>query len=73
MLDLTVDPKLAWALKQPRRLSRSMSTRADREMLLRVPGMGVKAVDRIDRVRRYRADPRGRARCRGGRQARGPS
>jgi len=53
MLDLAVDPKLAWALN--RRASFPVDVnRAPREQLLRVPGLGVKAVDRIVSVRRYR-------------------
>ncbi len=47
MLDLEIDPKLAWALEEPGRASRSTSTPRDRELLLRVPGLGVRAVDRI--------------------------
>ena len=53
MLDLEVDPKLAWALGRRDRFPVDVN-RADREVLLRVPGLGVKAVDRILSVRRYR-------------------
>ncbi len=53
MLDLAVDPKLAWALNR-RELFPVDVNRAGREMLLRVPGLGVKSVDRILSVRRYR-------------------
>ena len=53
MLDLAVDPKLAWALNQRAQFPVNVN-RAPREMLLRVPGLGVKAVDRIVSVRRYR-------------------
>ena len=53
MLDLQVDPKLAWALGR-RDLFPVDVNRADREQLLRVPGLGVKAVDRILTVRRHR-------------------
>ena len=53
MLDLAVDPKLAWALNKRERFPIDVN-RAPREMLLRVPGLGVKAVDRIVSVRRYR-------------------
>ena len=52
-LDLGMDPKLAWAL-QNRALFPVDVNRADREMLLRVPGMGVKSVDRILAARRHR-------------------
>ena len=53
MLDLAIDPKLAWAL-QKREVFPVNVNSADREDLLRVPGLGVKAVDRIISVRRYR-------------------
>jgi putative DNA modification/repair radical SAM protein len=50
-LDLAVDPKLAWALKERARFPVDVN-RADREMLLRVPGLGVRSVDRIISSRR---------------------
>ena len=53
MLDLEIDPKLAWALKFREHFPVDVN-RAPREALLRVPGLGVKAVDRIVTVRRYR-------------------
>ncbi|MBO0661799.1 putative DNA modification/repair radical SAM protein [Jiella sp. MQZ9-1] len=53
MLDLTVDPKLAWALKNRARFPVDVN-RADREMLLRVPGLGTRAVKRILSTRRHR-------------------
>jgi predicted DNA-binding helix-hairpin-helix protein len=53
MLDLAVDPKLAWALRRRERFPLDVNTAA-RELLLRIPGLGVKAVDRIVAVRRYR-------------------
>lgn len=62
MLSLEVDPKLAWALAHPERFPVDLN-RAPREMLLRVPGLGVKAVDRLllaRRVRRLRSDDLGR-------------
>jgi putative DNA modification/repair radical SAM protein len=52
-LDLTRDPKLAWALVH-RELFPVDVNRAEREALLRVPGLGVKSVDRIIAVRRHR-------------------
>ena len=58
MLSLEVDPKLAWALAHPERFPVDLN-RAPREMLLRVPGLGVKAVDRLllsRRGRRVRAE-----------------
>jgi len=51
MLDLEIDPKLAWALKNRARFPLDVNL-AEREMLLRVPGLGVRAVDRIIRARR---------------------
>jgi len=54
MLDLAIDPKLAWALANRARFPVDVN-RADREMLLRTPGLGVKSVDRMIQVRRYRA------------------
>ncbi len=53
MLDLEVDPKLAWALKNRHRFPVDVN-RADREMLLRVPGLGKRAVDKIIQARRHR-------------------
>ncbi len=51
MLDLRVDPKLAWALKHPERFPVDVN-RAARRDLLRVPGLGVKSVDRLLKMRR---------------------
>ena len=45
-LDLAHDPKLAWALVH-REMFPVDINHADRELLLRVPGLGVKSVDRI--------------------------
>jgi putative DNA modification/repair radical SAM protein len=53
MLPLDIDPKLAWALKFREQFPVDVN-RAPREMLLRVPGLGVKAVDRIVASRRWR-------------------
>jgi putative DNA modification/repair radical SAM protein len=53
MLPLDIDPKLAWALKFRDRFPVDVN-RAPREALLRVPGLGVKAVDAIVRTRRWR-------------------
>ena len=52
LLDLQVDPKLAWALGN-RGLFPVDVNRASREMLLRVPGLGVRVVDRIIDARRH--------------------
>ena len=53
MLPLDIDPKLAWALKFREQFPVDVN-RAPREMLLRIPGLGVKAVDRIIASRRWR-------------------
>ena len=52
MLDLDIDPKLAWALKHRDRFPVDVNS-AEREMLLRVPGLGKRAVDRIVTARRH--------------------
>ncbi|MBV8800691.1 MAG: putative DNA modification/repair radical SAM protein [Alphaproteobacteria bacterium] len=51
MLDLSMDPKLAWALKHRQRFPVDVNT-ADRELLLRVPGLGTRAVDKVIASRR---------------------
>jgi putative DNA modification/repair radical SAM protein len=51
MLPLDIDPKLAWALRNRDRFPLDVN-RASREDLLRVPGFGTKAVDRIIATRR---------------------
>ena len=53
MLPLDIDPKLAWALRFRDRFPVDVN-RAPREMLLRVPGLGVKAVDAMLTSRRWR-------------------
>lgn len=53
MLKLEVDPKHAWALAHREQFPVDLN-RAPRELLLRVPGLGVKAVDRLLRARRFR-------------------
>ena len=58
MLALDIDPKLAWALSHREQFPVDVN-RAPRELLLRVPGLGVNAVVRIlqaRRVRKVRAD-----------------
>ncbi|MCW2316042.1 putative DNA modification/repair radical SAM protein [Rhodoblastus acidophilus] len=54
MLDLNLDPKTSWALKN-RALFPVDVNRAPREMLLRVPGLGVRAADRMIAARRHGA------------------
>ena len=53
MLPLDIDPKLAWALKFRSSFPVDVN-RAPREMLLRVPGLGTKAVGAILAARRWR-------------------
>lgn len=52
MLDLDIDPKLAWALRHPERFPVDLN-RDPREALLRVPGLGVRNVQRLLRARRH--------------------
>jgi len=51
-LDLEIDPKLSWALRHPEVFPVDVNT-ADYEMLLRVPGLGVKSAMLIVNARRY--------------------
>ena len=51
-LPLGMDPKLAWALRHPEKFPVDLHT-APRETLLRVPGLGVKNVDRLLKMRRW--------------------
>lgn len=53
-LDLEIDPKLAWALVHREHFPLDVNL-ASREMLLRVPGFGVKTVNRILATRRHRS------------------
>ncbi len=53
MLSLEIDPKLAWALAHRERFPVDLN-RAPKEMLLRVPGLGVKSVGRMLQARRVR-------------------
>ena len=58
MLSLDVDPKLAWALAHRERFPVDLN-RAPRELMLRVPGLGTRSVERLlaaRRLRRLRAD-----------------
>ena len=50
-LELDIDPKLAWALKHRGEFPVDVNL-ADRERLLRTPGLGVKSVDRLIALRR---------------------
>ncbi|MEO5917341.1 MAG: putative DNA modification/repair radical SAM protein [Luteolibacter sp.] len=51
-LDLALDPKLAWALRNRDTFPVDVN-RASREQLLRIPGLGVRNVERILGARRF--------------------
>ena len=51
-LDLQIDPKTSWALLNREQFPLDVNS-AEREWLLRVPGFGVRVVDRIVRSRRH--------------------
>jgi predicted DNA-binding helix-hairpin-helix protein len=53
MLPLDIDPKLAWALNFRDRFPMDVN-RASRDALLRVPGLGVRAIDALLAARRHR-------------------
>ena len=53
LLDLAIDPKLSWALANRDRFPVDINT-ADRELLLRIPGLGVKTIDKLLLARRQR-------------------
>jgi putative DNA modification/repair radical SAM protein len=53
MLDLSVDPKLAWAIRHRDWFPIDIN-KAERHLLLRVPGLGTRGVDRIIASRRHR-------------------
>ena len=53
LLDLDIDPKLSWALRHPEFFPVDVNT-ADLEMILRVPGIGVKTANLILNARRFR-------------------
>ena len=53
LLDLAIDPKLAWALAHRDRFPVDVN-RADKDMLLRVPGLGLKSIEKILSARRQR-------------------
>ena len=53
MLELDIDPKLSWALAHRERFPVDLN-RAPEELLLRVPGLGTRAVARIVAARRVR-------------------
>lgn len=51
-LDLAIDPKLSWALRNRSQFPVNLNS-APRHLLLRVPGLGVKTVDRLVQARRW--------------------
>ncbi len=51
-LELEIDPKLSWALRNPHCFPVNVNT-ADYEMILRVPGIGVKSANLIITSRKY--------------------
>ena len=51
MLDLDIDPKLSWAIAHRAGFPVDVN-RASKEQLLRVPGLGLKSIERILRARR---------------------
>jgi predicted DNA-binding helix-hairpin-helix protein len=53
MLPLDIDPKTAWALKHRAAFPVDIN-KAPREVMLRVPGLGVRSVNALVRARRYR-------------------
>lgn len=53
MLDLDVDPKMAWALRHREQFPVNLNT-APQEMLLRVPGLGVRTVAKLLTMRAHR-------------------
>ena len=53
-LDLSLSPKLAWALRNRHRFPLDIN-QAERAQLLRIPGLGVRNVDRILEIRRWTA------------------
>lgn len=52
-LRLDIDPKLAWALEHPERFPVDVAT-APRELLLRVPGLGLRSVERLLTLRQHK-------------------
>ncbi|QLE02929.1 putative DNA modification/repair radical SAM protein [Galbibacter sp. BG1] len=52
-LDLDIDPKLSWALRNRHEFPVDINT-ADKRMLARVPGLGMRSVHKILNARRFR-------------------
>lgn len=51
-LDMHLDPKTSWALRNPHYFPIDINC-ASREQLLRIPGIGVRSVDKIIQIRRF--------------------
>lgn len=51
-LDLEIDPKLAWALRNREKFPVNINT-ATKEMILRIPGIGTKSTNKILQARRF--------------------
>jgi putative DNA modification/repair radical SAM protein len=51
-LELDIDPKTSWAIRNPNFFPIDVN-KASRLQLLRIPGIGVRSVDKIIKVRRY--------------------
>lgn len=52
-LDLDIDPKLGWALRNLHEFPIDINT-ADKRMLARIPGIGMQSVDKIIKARKFR-------------------
>ncbi|EOR95673.1 Biotin synthase related domain containing protein [Arcticibacter svalbardensis MN12-7] len=51
-LDLDIDPKLSWALRNPNQFPIDIN-KADLQMILRIPGIGVQSAQKIVSARRF--------------------
>ncbi|WP_127141819.1 putative DNA modification/repair radical SAM protein [Flagellimonas marinaquae] len=52
-LDMDVDPKLSWALRNLHHFPVDVNT-ADKRLLARIPGIGLRSVDKIIKARKFR-------------------
>jgi len=52
-LDMDVDPKLSWALRNLHHFPVNVNT-ADKRLLARIPGIGMRSVDKIMKARKFR-------------------
>jgi len=53
LLDMDIDPKLAWALRNPDKFPVDIN-KADYNMIMRVPGIGIKSAANICQARKFR-------------------